>query len=133
MAKKTSKPKKAKLKQGVDATELVEKLEKLLNEGRSMFNQPIIDEKEYGYWYDKVLILLRTSFTDPDNEFKNRFVGPASYILVRQDGTSSIQPDNQFDLKGDLGEQLTSMAFIIDEIRSRFVKTKKTVEKQVLN
>ena len=120
MAKKISKPKKAKLKHDVDATEFVEKLEQLLNEGRSMFNQPIIDEKEYGYWYDNVLILLRTSFTDPDNEFKNRFVGPASYILVRQDGACSIQPDNQFVLKGNLGEQLSSLEIILDDIRIRF-------------
>ena len=125
MAKKISKPKKAKLKDGVDAIELVEKLEQLLNEGRSMLEQPIIDEKEYDNWYERVVNLLRTNFTDPDNEFKNRFVGPASYILVRQDGACSIQPDKQFDLKGDLGEQLSSLENIIDEIRSRFVKTKK--------
>ncbi len=129
MTKKPSKPKKAKLKRGVDATKLVEELEKLLNEGRALMEQPIIDETDYNNWYNHVVMLLETNFTDSENEYKRRFIGPAGYILVRQDGVSSIQPDQLFALRSDLGDQLSSFPIIIDDIRIRFVKMKKTTKK----
>jgi hypothetical protein len=124
MVKDTSKPKKAKLKRGVDTSKLVENLEKLLNEGRIMLKQPFIDENDYDNWYYNVLFHLKDSFTDPDNEYKRRFVGPASYIYVRQDGVSSVQLDKKFELESDLSEQLSSLAIIIDDIRFRFDKMK---------
>lgn len=114
MVKDTSKPKKAKLKRGVDTSKLVENLEKLLNEGRIMLKQPFIDENDYDNWFYNVLFHLKDSFTDPDNEYKRRFVGPASYIYVRQDGVSSVQLDKKFELESDLSEQLSSLAIIID-------------------
>ena len=124
MVKDTSKPKKAKLKRGVDTSKLVENLEKLLNEGRIMLKQPFIDENDYDNWYYNVLFHLKDSFTEPDNEYKRRFVGPASYIYVRQDGVSSVQLDKKFELESDLSEQLSSLAIIIDDIRFRFDKMK---------
>ena len=124
MVKDTSKPKKAKLKRGVDTSKLVENLEKLLNEGRIMLKQPFIDENDYDNWFYNVLFHLKDSFTDPDNEYKRRFVGPASYIYVRQDGVSSVQLDKKFELESDLSEQLSSLAIIIDDIRFRFDKMK---------
>lgn len=124
MVKDTSKPKKAKLKRGVDTSKLVENLEKLLNEGRIMLKQPFIDENDYDNWYYNVLFHLKDSFTDPDNEYKRRFVGPASYIYVRQDGVSSVQLDKKFELESDLSEQLSSLTIIIDDIRFRFDKMK---------
>ena len=62
MVKDTSKPKKAKLKRGVDTSKLVENLEKLLNEGRIMLKQPFIDENDYDNWYYNVLFHLKDSF-----------------------------------------------------------------------
>lgn len=120
MVKKPFKPKKAKLRRGVDATKLVEEVEKLLNEGRALMEQPIIDETVYNNWYNHVVILLETSFTELDNEYKRRFVGPAVYILVRQDGVSLIQPDPQIALRSDLGDQLASLDIIIDDIRIHY-------------
>lgn len=130
MIKKPTKPKKAKLKCGVDATDLVEKLKKLLNEGHAIMEQPFIDEKDFDNWYYQVLSLLETSFTEPDNEHKRRFVGPASYILFSQDGVPPVQPDMQFEIKQNLGEQLSSLEIIIDDIRIRLVKPKKIAAKK---
>jgi len=114
MIKKNSKTKKAKLK--VDKSELVDKLKELLQEGQQLLEQPEIDEKDYDYWYDRVVSRLKTSFSSSDNEYKNRFVMPASYILIRRDSESLQKIDLQRELKRDLGEELSSLDIIINDL-----------------
>ena len=100
---------------------MVDKLKSLLQEGQELLElQPEIDEKEYDYWYDRVLVLLKMSFSSPDNEYKNRFVLPASYILIRQDGESLQKIDLQLELTRDLGEQLARLDIIINDIITRY-------------
>lgn len=114
------KSKKAILKRGVDAVKLVEKLVKLQEEGQAMYDQPIIDEKKYNVWYNAVLFRLKTSFTKPDNEYANRFVGPPPLPLFSNDGVPTVQLDLQFELNSDLGDKLSNLFVIISDIQDRF-------------
>lgn len=59
-----------------------------------------------------------------------KVVRASSFPIIRQDGVSSIQPDKQSELRNDLGEQLSSLEIIIDDLRFHFVKAKKTALKQ---
>ncbi len=120
MIKKSVKSKKNKLKSGVDATHLVSKLEELYSDGKHLLSQPIIDIKDYDNWFETVLALLKSGFTEPNNKYKNSFVLPAGYILTRQDGVSSAQPDLQAELSRDLSEQLLSLNNIINDIRIHY-------------
>lgn len=118
MIKKNSKTRKAKLK--ADKSELVDKLNGLLQEGKKLLEQPEIDEKKYDYWYGSVLVLLKNSFSNPNNEFKNRFVLPASYIFIRHDSKSTPEIDLQFELKNELDEELSNLDIIINDIIVRY-------------
>ena len=118
MIKKNSKTRKAKLK--ADKSELLDKLNSLLQEGKKLFEQPKIDEKKYDYWYDRVIVLLKNSFSNPDNEYKNRFVLPVSYIFIRHDSESIPEIDLQFELRKELGEELSNLDIIINDIIVRY-------------
>ena len=120
MVKKASKPKKAILKRGVNAVKLVEELLKLQEEGQEMLAQPIIDEKKFDVWYNKVLFHLQASFTKPDNEYTNRFVGPPPLPLFSNDGIPTYQSELQFELNSELGDKITNLNIIISDIQVHF-------------
>ena len=120
MIKKVSKPKKAVLKRGKDALKLVEELGKLQREGQEMLDQPAIDTEKYNVWYKMVLFLLQTSFTKTDNEYASRFVGPPPLPTFSNDSIPTVQSDLQFELKSDLGDNLSDLNIIISDIQVRF-------------
>ena len=116
--KKNKKPSKPKLKG--KAPELLDKLEILLKEGKELSEREIIDGDEYDNWYNKVLSSLKDGFIKSDNKYVTQFEGPASYIQIRQDGVSSVQVDEQFSLRSYLGDNLTDLDVIINDISTLY-------------
>ncbi len=112
--------KKAKLKRGVDSLKLVVEFKELLEQGQIMLKQPVIEEDAYNSWYENVLTLLKTRFTSAENEYKFRFVGPPPLPSFSHDGKLSVEPDLQFELHRDLGNELDSLNYIISDILMLF-------------
>lgn len=112
--------KKAKLKRGVDSLKLVAEFKELLEQGQIMLKQPVIEKDAYNSWYENVLSLLKTRFTSAENEYKFRFVGPPPLPSFSHDGKLSVEPDLQFELHRDLGDELDSLNYIISDIQMLF-------------
>jgi hypothetical protein len=64
-------------------------------------------------------IITETAFF-AENEYKFRFVGPPPLPSFSHDGKLSVEPDLQFELHRDLGDELDSLNYIISEIQTLF-------------
>lgn len=117
MVKKNATQKKPRLK--VDKVVLLEKLDCLRNIGQEMQTKSEIGEAEWDDWYNKVLTLLKTSFSIPENKFKQRFELPLAYLLGSPTGTSSVQ-DRLARIKEYFSNSLVSLGIIVDDISTSY-------------